>query len=86
MDQLCDEVGRDPSSLRRSANLYDAEARAAGGRIRYYDDLDLFERLVANLADAGYQEIGLYHPTDESQMAAFEHIAQEIIPRLKDQH
>ena len=84
MDELCAEFDRDPISLRRSANLFDAEARAAGGRIRYYDDFGLFERLVAGLSVTGYTEIGLYYPSDESQVDAFEHIARHVIPGMRD--
>ncbi|MFT7598799.1 MAG: alkanesulfonate monooxygenase SsuD [Acidimicrobiales bacterium] len=85
MTQLCEDLGRDPASLRRSANLFDAEARAAGGSIRYYDDVAMFEELVGGLSTAGYTEIGLYYPSDDSQVAAFEHIALDIIPRLRQQ-
>ena len=35
--------------------------------------------------EAGYTEIGLYHPNHESQMDAFEHIAREVIPTLREQ-
>ena len=83
MDRLCEGVGRDPASLRRSANLFDAEARASGGRIRYYDDPGLFERLVTGLAEASYREIGLYYPADESQLEVFERLATEVIPGLR---
>ena len=83
MDRLCEGVGRDPASLRRSVNLFDAEARASGGRIRCYDDPGLFERLVTGLAEAGYREIGLYYPADESQLEVFERLATEVIPGLR---
>ena len=83
MDSLCAESGRDPNTLRRSANLFDAEARASGGRLRYYDDDELFIRIVGTLIGAGYTDIGLYYPTDPSQLQAFERIATDIIPRLR---
>ncbi|MGI9622933.1 MAG: LLM class flavin-dependent oxidoreductase [Acidimicrobiales bacterium] len=83
MDDLCDELGREPSSLRRSVNLFDAAARAAGGRLRYYDDEDLVVHLVSSLRDAGFNEFGLYYPSDASQVDAFEHIARDVIPSLR---
>jgi len=83
MDSLCAESGRDPNTLRRSANLFDAEARASGGRLRYYDDDELFVRIVRALLASGYSDIGLYYPTDPSQLQAFERIASDIIPRLR---
>lgn len=86
MDEICASVARDPASLRRSVNLFDAEARAAGGRLRYYDDEDLLERLVARFREAGYTDIGLYYPADSSQLDAFEHIAEDVLANLADSH
>ncbi len=83
MDTICDKLGRDRTSIRRSVNLFDAQARAAGGRLRYYDDPELFVRLVTNLGDAGYREFGLYYPSDSAQIPAFEHIARDVIPDLR---
>jgi alkanesulfonate monooxygenase SsuD/methylene tetrahydromethanopterin reductase-like flavin-dependent oxidoreductase (luciferase family) len=84
MNDLCVDVDRDPATLRRSVNLFDAEARAAGGRLRYYDDDELFVRLVTSYRAAGYTDIGLYYPSDPSQLDAFERIAQEVIPNLDE--
>lgn len=83
MNDLCVARGREPESLRRSANLFDAHARADGGRLRYYDDEALFERLVRGLVAAGYTDIGLYYPSDPSQIPAFEHLALAAIPELR---
>lgn len=83
MDRLCEDLGREPSSLRRSVNLFDAEARAAGGRLRVYDDEVLLIDLITGLREAGYNEFGLYYPSDSSQLDAFDHTARELIPRLR---
>jgi alkanesulfonate monooxygenase SsuD/methylene tetrahydromethanopterin reductase-like flavin-dependent oxidoreductase (luciferase family) len=83
MDELCATVGRAPDSLRRSANLFDAQARAEGGRLRYYDDEALFERLVRSIIAAGYTDIGLYYPSDPLQIPAFEYLANDVIPELR---
>ena len=83
MDVLCADLGRDPGSLRRTVNLFDAEARAAGGRLRVYDDPGLLEHLIGSLADAGYTEFGLYYPSDRAQIDAFERVATEVIPTLR---
>lgn len=83
MDTLCEQVGREPKSLRRSVNLFDAEARSAGGRLRYYDDEELLIDLISSLREAGFSEFGLYYPSDSSQLDAFEHTAREIIPRFR---
>lgn len=83
MNELCVEADRDPATLRRGVNLFDAEARAEGGRLRYYDDDDLFVRLVTEFRRAGYTDIGLYYPSDPTQLDAFERIAQQIVPELR---
>lgn len=83
MDDLCKEAGRDPGSLRRGANIFDGEARAAGGRLRVYDDEDLLVKMITELREAGYTEFGLYYPSDSSQLEAFEHIAKDIVPDLR---
>lgn len=53
MDELCAANDRNPETLRKSANLFDAEARANGGRLRDYDDEALFNHLVRDLIAAG---------------------------------
>jgi alkanesulfonate monooxygenase SsuD/methylene tetrahydromethanopterin reductase-like flavin-dependent oxidoreductase (luciferase family) len=83
MDELCASVERAPESLRRSANIFDARARAAGGRLRYYDDEALFEHLVRSFVTAGFTDIGLYYPTDPDQIPAFERLAIDVIPELR---
>jgi alkanesulfonate monooxygenase SsuD/methylene tetrahydromethanopterin reductase-like flavin-dependent oxidoreductase (luciferase family) len=83
MDDICREVGRDPATLRRSVNLFDADARAGGGAIRYYADESLFRRLVTELVDAGYTDIGMYYPSDPAQVAAFEAIGNNVVPELR---
>ena len=83
MNRLCEDIGRDPATLCRSVNVFDATARASGGRLRYYDDPSLVRQLVTELADLGFTEFGLYYPTDASQIEAFEVVAQEILPTLR---
>lgn len=84
MDELCASVGRAPESLRRSANIFDARARACGGRLRYYDDVVLFEHVVRSLIAAGFTDIGLYHPAHADQLPAFERLATDVIPSLRE--
>lgn len=83
MDELCEGMGRDPSTLRRAVNLFDAEARSSGGRFRYYDNDELFLHLVGSLRDAGYADFGLYQPVVPAQVENFERLASEVIPRLR---
>jgi alkanesulfonate monooxygenase SsuD/methylene tetrahydromethanopterin reductase-like flavin-dependent oxidoreductase (luciferase family) len=83
MDDLCRTADRDPATLRRSANIFDAQARAQGGRLRVYDDEALLVRLVRSFIDAGFTDIGLYYPSDPSQLPEFERLATEVIPNLR---
>lgn len=83
MDEICESIGRDPATLRRCVNLFDAEARAGGGSIRYYADEGLFRRLVGELSAAGYTDVGIYYPNDPAQLAAFERIGTDVIPELR---
>lgn len=85
LDALCAEVGRDPATLQRGANLFDATARASGGTIRYYADEELFLRLVTGLRDAGYTDLGLYYPSDPAQRDAFERLARDVVPHLREE-
>lgn len=83
MDELCAAAGRDPSSLRRSFNIYDATARTQGGQLRYYDDPDLLASLVTELVGLGFTDIGLYYPSLDRQIGAFEAAASATIPDLR---
>ena len=83
MDEICAAVGRDPTTLRRSVNLFDAEARAGGGAIRYYADEGLFRRLVTELVAAGYTDIGVYYPSEPAQVPAFERLGSSVLPELR---
>ena len=86
MDAICDRVGREPSTLRRSVLLFDALARSGGGRIRYYDDPELFVTLVRDLAAVGYTDIGVYYPSVAEQLPAFEQLGRELLPMLRSEH
>jgi len=86
VDACCAEIGRDPSTLRRSYTLFDAEARAKGGRISYYDSTDLLVDQVEQAVALGMSDIGLYYPMDPSQLGAFERIASDVLPVLRRRH
>jgi alkanesulfonate monooxygenase SsuD/methylene tetrahydromethanopterin reductase-like flavin-dependent oxidoreductase (luciferase family) len=83
MSEFCARAERDPETLRRSVNLFDAEARAAGGRLRYYDDHALFSDLVTAFVEAGFTDIGLYYPADAAQIPSFENLAATAIPEFR---
>jgi alkanesulfonate monooxygenase SsuD/methylene tetrahydromethanopterin reductase-like flavin-dependent oxidoreductase (luciferase family) len=83
MDEVCDVVGRDPETLRRSYTMFDARARPRGGSIDYYASVERFDEMVSRIIDLGMDEIGLYYPSDERQVPTFERIATDVLPRLR---
>ncbi|MEM7022775.1 MAG: LLM class flavin-dependent oxidoreductase [Pseudomonadota bacterium] len=86
IDQHCKALGRDPATLRRSYHMFDSTARKTSGLISYYESADLFEEMVERVMGLGFTEIGLYYPTIERQLPAFEQIVTEVVPRLRARH
>ncbi|HEX2280829.1 MAG TPA: LLM class flavin-dependent oxidoreductase, partial [Thermomicrobiales bacterium] len=86
VDAACEAIGRDPSTLRRSYTMFDAQARSRGGAISYYESGELFVDQVSRLAELGTSDIGLYYPLDPAQLATFEAIATEVLPSLRTAH
>jgi alkanesulfonate monooxygenase SsuD/methylene tetrahydromethanopterin reductase-like flavin-dependent oxidoreductase (luciferase family) len=83
IDAECEAIGREPSTLRRSYTMFDAQARSRGGAINYYESSELFIDQVSRLADLGISDIGLYYPLDPAQLDAFEAITSEVLPVLR---
>ena len=79
----CEALGRDPGTLRMSYNMFDASARASGGRIRYYESPEIFSDMARSILDLGFTELGLYYPVLEEQVPVFEAIARELLPELR---
>jgi alkanesulfonate monooxygenase SsuD/methylene tetrahydromethanopterin reductase-like flavin-dependent oxidoreductase (luciferase family) len=86
MDELCTQMAREPGSLRWSYTMFDATARAGGGVIRYYESDDLFVEMVRRVTELGVTEISMYYPALESQLSAFERIAEKVLPELRREH
>jgi len=86
VDKYCSDIGRDPSSLRRSYLMYDVGARTKGGLINYYDSEKVFVDMVQKLVDVGITEFLLYYPFRAEQLPMFEKIAREAIPELKEKY
>ena len=83
IDDACAAIGRDPASLRRSYLMFDPAARAAGGRLSYYESESRFVEMVGRITELGISEVGLYFPVVPDQRPLFERIARDIIPRLR---
>lgn len=86
MAEYCEEVGRDPETLRHSYLMFDANARKSLGRVRYYDSPQVFADEAGRLLDLGFTELGLYYPMLPSQLPVFEAIATEVLPALRRSH
>ncbi len=86
IDELCTEFGRDPASLRRSYTMFDANARASGGAINYYESDELFVDMVQQVVALGINEVSLYYPAVAAQLPAFERIATDVLPVLRREH
>ena len=82
-DEACAKFGRDPGSLRRSYHMFDPTARSSGGAFSYYASVDAFEETAGRIMEAGFSELSLYYPTVSEQVATFERIAQDVLPRLR---
>jgi len=88
VEKYCSDIGRTPSSLRRSYLMYDVGARTGRGygMINYYDSEKVFVDMVQKLVDVGITEFLLYYPFRGEQLPMFEKIAREVIPELKEKY
>ncbi len=84
MQQACEEVGRDPSTLRHSFLMFDANARESGGKLFYWESVDQFTDVAGQILALGFDEIGVYYPID-TQRDVFERAATDVIPSLREQ-
>lgn len=80
------DADRDPASIRFSYQMFDPASRASGGAISYYSSTNLFMDMAESLIEAGITEIGPYYPSLEEQYPAFETVARDVIPELKQRH
>ena len=78
LDEYCAEIGRDPSSLRRSVLLFTHEEYQ-----RLYSTPGEFEEIVKRYLEIGISEIIFFYPFVPMLMPMFEHIVHEAIPRLR---
>ncbi len=78
LDNCCDEIGRDPNTLRRSLLLFGPPAEKA------YSSMDGFDEVVEEYSKVGITEFIVYYPFMKEQIPYFENIATKIIPELRD--
>lgn len=76
VDRLCEEVNRDPASLRRSY-------LSLIGYTEPVPEPAEFGELVEQHADAGMNEFIVYWPSAESDRNRLEAIAKDAVPSLR---
>jgi alkanesulfonate monooxygenase SsuD/methylene tetrahydromethanopterin reductase-like flavin-dependent oxidoreductase (luciferase family) len=79
MDDYCQQIGRDPSSLRRSVLHYFPDP----GKLFPFESLEAFSQFVESVLEVGINEIILQYPTNRKQLPLFERIAIEVLPKLR---
>ncbi len=80
LDEYCVEIGRDPKTLRRSILIYTQEEY-----MKMYSTPGAFEEIVRRYWEIGITEFVFFYPFAPMMMPMFEHIANEAIPRLREE-
>nr|WP_157553015.1 LLM class flavin-dependent oxidoreductase [Jiangella gansuensis] len=75
LDELCEQAGRDPRTLRRSVLLWAGTDPVTGPAT--------LEELVERYTLAGIDEFVLCWPDDQADVGRFEHLAGTIVPKLR---
>ena len=82
----CDKIGRDPSTLRISYNMFDPGSRSSGGSISYCESPEAFVEQAERLFELEVTELSMYYPMLEEQLPVFETIARDTLPQLRAVH
>ncbi|MHA1915965.1 MAG: LLM class flavin-dependent oxidoreductase [Promethearchaeota archaeon] len=78
VDGFCQEIGRDPGTLRRSLLFYSRSGRTI------LDSKEKFRSIIQQYKNIGITEFIIYFPFDDSkQLKNLTLIANEVIPELK---
>ncbi len=80
LDEYCAEIGRDPSTLRRSILIYTQEEY-----MNMYSKPGAFEDIIKSYWEIGITEFIFFYPFAPMMMPLFEHIGNEVIPRLRQE-
>jgi len=84
LDRFCNEMGRDPKTLRRSYIMCSHEAMRNSGPMQIYESADAFIDGVERCIEAGLNELILGYPVVEEQVPVFEEIARKVVPELRE--
>jgi len=80
LDAYCAEIGRDPTTLRRSVLIYTQEEY-----MQIYSRPGAFEEIIKRYWEIGITEFIFFYPFAPMMMPLFEQIANEAIPRLRQE-
>jgi alkanesulfonate monooxygenase SsuD/methylene tetrahydromethanopterin reductase-like flavin-dependent oxidoreductase (luciferase family) len=81
LNEYCSEIGRDPTTLRRSVLIYTNEEYQ-----QIYSTPGAFEEIVNRYYEIGITEIVFFYPFVPMLMPMFEQIVNEAIPKLRSRH
>ncbi|MHA2273847.1 MAG: LLM class flavin-dependent oxidoreductase [Candidatus Hodarchaeales archaeon] len=84
LDRYCEELGREPHSLRRSLLEWEEGISWSGGLMSSYRSEENFREMVGRFVDVGITEFHFLYPAREEQLPIFENIAREVIPEFKE--
>jgi alkanesulfonate monooxygenase SsuD/methylene tetrahydromethanopterin reductase-like flavin-dependent oxidoreductase (luciferase family) len=77
LDTYCQQIGRDPKTLRRSLLIFGAEAETA------FDSEEAFQEVVNRYRTIGITEFIFFYPHTDKQIPMFKRIAKQLIPTLR---
>jgi alkanesulfonate monooxygenase SsuD/methylene tetrahydromethanopterin reductase-like flavin-dependent oxidoreductase (luciferase family) len=86
LDKYCDEIDRDPKTLRRTLGVYENEAMHNIGNMKIYENLELLEEVIKKFYEIGMTEIFIVYPFKQKEIPNFEFFAKEILPELKEKY
>ncbi len=79
LDDNCREIGRDPTTLRRSILIYTEEEY-----MKMYSQPGAFEEIINRYREIGITEFAFFYPFAPMMMPMFEQICNEAIPHLRE--
>jgi hypothetical protein len=86
LNEYCREVGRKPETLRRTLGVYESDAMHNIGKMKIYENLEIFDEAVKELHRIGITEMFIPYPFKEDEIPNFERFAEEILPELKKRY